>query len=58
MLCAVVVVLVKVGGLTLFDEGFSVLVAVTEDVSTEGVADLSFLTPMKNLFMFALPSVI
>ena len=32
--------LVEVGGVTSFGKGFSV--AVTEDVSTEGVADLSF----------------
>ena len=51
-------VLLKVGGITSFDKGFSVLVEVTEDVSTEGVADLSFLTSTKNLFTISLPSFI
>ena len=38
------IVLVKIGGVKSFDKGFSVLVAVTEDVLTEGIGNLSFLT--------------
>ena len=42
----------------LADSGFSMLIAIIENVSTKGIADLSFLKPTKNLLIFSLPCFI